>query len=81
LPKDGTLIEQRISYILKTATNWSGPIKAFRLVVDKQYPDNLVSFCGQDVRKTGQTTFEMTRTNFTPTEDLSVLILTTHAGD
>jgi hypothetical protein len=81
LPKEGTLIEQRISYILKTAANWSGPIKAFHLVVDKQYPDNLVSFCGQGVRKTGPPTFEMTKTNFTPTEDLSILILTTHGGD
>ena len=71
LPKEGTLIERRISYVLKTAANWSGPIKAFRLVVDKQYPDNLVSFCGQGVRKTGPTTFEMTKTDFTPAEDLS----------
>jgi hypothetical protein len=81
LPKEETLVERRISYILKTAANWSGPIGNFRLVVDKQYPDNLVSFCGQGVRKTGPTTFEMTKTDFTPTENLSILILTTHVED
>ena len=81
LSKEGTLVERRISYILKTAANWSGPIRTFHLVVDKQYPDNLVSFCGQGVRKTGPTTFEMTKTNFTPTQDLSILILTTHVED
>ena len=81
LPQETPLIERRIAYVLKTAANWSGPIKAFRLVVDKQYPDNLVSFCGQGVRKTGPTTFEMTKTDFTPAQDLSILILTTHSGD
>jgi hypothetical protein len=81
LPQEIPLREKRISYILKTAANWSGPIRNFRLVVDKQYPDNLVSFCGQGVRKIGPTTFEMTKTNFTPAEDLSILILTTHSDD
>ena len=81
LGEHGDLMEQRISYVLKTAANWSGPIRDFRLVVDKQYPDNLVSFCGQGVRKIGPTTFEMTKTDFTPAQDLSILILTTHSGD
>jgi hypothetical protein len=76
--KVGPLTEQRISYILKTATNWSGPIGTFRLIVDKQYPDNLVSFCASGVRKTGATTFEVKMKDFVPTEDLSILILTTH---
>ena len=38
--------EQRIDYVLRTGANWSGPIKEFRLVIDKGDPDNLVSFCG-----------------------------------
>jgi len=81
LPENRDVMEQRISYVLKTAANWSGPIESFRLVVDKQFPDNIVSFCGQDVRKTGPTTFEMTKSNFTPTEDLSILVLTAHVED
>jgi hypothetical protein len=67
--------EQRIAYILKTGANWSGPIKEFRLLVDKGDPDSLVSFCGEDVKKVGPTRFEMRKTDYTPDEDLAVLIL------
>lgn len=68
------LSEQRISYILTTANNWSGPIGTFRLVVDKGSPDAIVSFCGEGVTKTSPTTFEMTATGYVPTKDLDVLI-------
>ena len=67
--------EQRIDYILKTGANWSGPIRDFRLVVDKGAPDSLVSFCGEDVKKISDTQFEMRRTDYTPDGNLSVLIL------
>ncbi len=69
------LTEIWVDYILTTGANWAEPIGDFRLVVDKGEADNLVSFCGTDVRKIGPTTFEMRRRNFTPTRDLSVLIL------
>ena len=64
--------------MLKTGANWAGPIGQFRMVVDKQYPDNLISFCGDGVKKTGPTTFEITAKDVTPQQDLSILILTTH---
>lgn len=67
--------EERIAYILKTGANWSGPIKDFRLVVDKGDPASLISFCGQDVKKTSATRFEMRKTDFLPENDLNVLIL------
>jgi hypothetical protein len=67
--------EQRIDYILKTGANWSGPIKQFRLVVDKGDADSLVSFCGQGVKKIGDTQFEMTKVDFVPEGNLSILIL------
>ncbi|HMN86400.1 MAG TPA: DUF4424 domain-containing protein [Bauldia sp.] len=69
------LNEKRLSYILTTAANWSGPIGSFRLVVDKGSPDALVSFCGENVRKTGPTTFEMTATDFEPLKELEILIV------
>ena len=69
------LVERWISYILTTGTNWSGPIKKFTLVVDKREPDNFVSFCGDGVRKTGPTTFEMTATDFSPQKELDILLL------
>ncbi|MEZ5786932.1 MAG: DUF4424 domain-containing protein [Xanthobacteraceae bacterium] len=67
--------EERIDYILSTGANWSGPIGDFRLVVDKGAPDNLVSFCGEGVKKIGPTQFEMRKTDFTPQGNFSVLIL------
>ena len=67
--------EQRIDYILKTGANWSGPIKDFHLVVDKGDPASLVSFCGNGVKKTSATQFEMRKSNFSPDGNLSVLIL------
>jgi len=73
------LQEQRISYILKSGANWAGPIKSFRLVVDKGDPSNIVSFCGEGVNKIMPTQFEMKKTDFVPKADLYVLILTKQA--
>lgn len=67
--------EARIDYVLATGANWAGPIRDFRLVVDKGEPDSLVSFCGDGVKKISATRFEMRKTNFTPRGNLSVLIL------
>ena len=72
--------EQRIDYILSTGANWDGPIKDFRLVIDKGDPSNLVSFCGEGVKKIGPTQFEMRKSDFTPTGDLNVLILAKPSG-
>lgn len=68
--------EQWISYILTTGGNWGGgAIAKFRLVVDKGSADNLVSFCGDDIKKIGPTTFEMVKTDFWPEKELDILIL------
>jgi hypothetical protein len=67
--------EERIDYILKTGANWSGPIRDFRLVIDKGDPDALVTFCGDGVKKISPTQFEMRKTNFTPEGNISILIL------
>jgi hypothetical protein len=75
LAKAKSILSQwSIDYVLKTGANWAGPIKNFRLVVDKGSPDSLVSFCGQGVRRIGPTQFEM-KTDFTPQQNLAVLIL------
>jgi hypothetical protein len=67
--------QHRIEYVLKTGANWAGPIKNFRLVIDKGAVENLVSFCGQVVRKISPTQFEISAADFTPTSNLSILIL------
>jgi Domain of unknown function (DUF4424) len=68
------LNERRVSYILTTANNWASPIRDFRLVVDKGSPDALVSFCGSGLKKISPTEFEMRATDFTPEQELEILI-------
>ena len=67
--------EQWVSYILTTGANWRSPIGDFRLVVDKGDSSNIVSFCGEGVRKIGPTSFEVRHRNWRPTRDLHILIL------
>lgn len=67
--------ESYVSYILTTGAGWASPIGEFRLVVDKGRPENLVSFCGEDVRRISPTRFEMRRRNWRPDRDLHVLIM------
>ena len=64
-----------LGYVLKTGANWKGPISDFRLVIDKGKPDSLVSFCSEGVKKISPTQFEIYHANYTPTDDLRVLIV------
>jgi len=74
-PEGPMMPDRNIDYILKTGSNWANPIGSFRLVVDKGKPGNLVSFCGEGVKKISPTQFEMVKTNWRPTEDLHVLVV------
>lgn len=67
--------EKWMSYILTTGANWGGTIGKFKLTVDKGDTKNYVSFCGQNVRKVGPTTFEMTATDYYPEKDLHILLV------
>jgi hypothetical protein len=67
--------ESYVSYILTTGAGWASPIGEFRLVVDKGRPENLVSFCGEGVRRLSSTRFELRRRNWRPDRDLHVLIM------
>jgi hypothetical protein len=68
------LRERRIFYRL-TAGLPAHPIKEFRLVVDKGRPDWIVSFCGDNLKRTSPTTFEMHATEFMPNQDLRILMV------
>jgi hypothetical protein len=74
-PWNAPFQERWISYILTTGGNWGGPIGRFRLVIDKGSPENLLSFCGTNVRRIDDTTFEMVEEDFWPARDLEILIL------
>jgi Domain of unknown function (DUF4424) len=67
-------MEHWLDYVLKSGANWKGPIKDFRLVVDKDKPDNLLSMCMTGVKKISPTRFEVRKTNFEPTQDIKILI-------
>ncbi|MDW6020703.1 DUF4424 domain-containing protein [Mesorhizobium sp. BAC0120] len=70
------LMEQRLDYVLTTGGNWAlGTIHDFKLTIDKGDAKNLLSFCGENVKKTGPTTFEMTAKDYYPEKDLKILIL------
>ncbi len=62
-----------VGYVLKTARFWNGPIGKFRLVVDKEKPENLVAFCPASSKKISPTRFEWTAANFSPERDLEVV--------
>jgi hypothetical protein len=72
---DNAMVENRLSYILRTGGNWAGPIASFRLVVDKGAANNLVSFCADGVKKISPTQFEVVKTDFDPQQDLDIMIL------
>ena len=69
------LRERRINYVLKTGVNWLGPVKDFKIVVDKGKPDRLVSFCLDNVKKISPTAFEIRMKDFTPDRDLKILLI------
>lgn len=69
------LMERRISYVLKTGANWAGPIKDFRLVVDKGKTDTMTAFCLDNVKRISPTAFEVRAQNFTPERDLKILFI------
>ena len=64
-----------ISYVLRTANSWAGPIGKFRLTLDKGAPGNVISLCATGVKKTGPTTFVVEYTDYVPEKDLDILIV------
>jgi hypothetical protein len=67
--------ERRIAYVLKTGANWAGPIKDFRMVIDKQKPDRLISFCADNIKPITKSAFEVRAKDFVPSKDLKILIV------
>ena len=65
-----------IDFILKTANAWHKPIGEFTLVLQTDAPENLVSVCMSGLKRTSPTSFEVTRKNFAPAEDLKIFFLT-----
>jgi len=73
--KTGALQGVELRYIVKTARNWSGPIGQFTLTIDKEDPKSLVSTCFAGLKKISPTSFSVTRKDYSPDDDLGVLLL------
>ncbi len=73
-PNGKELSERRFEYILTTGSHWAGPIKDFRLVIDKLDPGNLISACGK-FKRISPTQFELRQTDYYPDRNLEVLVL------
>ncbi|UPY38226.1 DUF4424 family protein [Sediminicoccus sp. KRV36] len=67
-----------LQYMLTPGGNWAGPIRDFRLVVDKGNPGSIVSFCGEGVRRLDDRRFEMRLRDVTPSRELDILIVDFH---
>lgn len=64
-----------LSYALSDNPETMGTIKTFSLKVDSGDAANVVSFCGDGVRKTGPTSYEMTATDYDAAKGLDILML------
>jgi hypothetical protein len=73
---DQFLWENQISYILTTANNWSGPIGHFRLSVTLESPEDLLFTCFPGLQRISPTRYQLDRSNFRPSRELDLLILT-----
>jgi hypothetical protein len=52
-----------------------GPARAYKLLVDKENPKALISFCAANLKAIGKTQFEARSSDTTPTGDLKILII------
>ncbi|WP_192798558.1 DUF4424 domain-containing protein [Brucella anthropi] len=72
--KPAGIAPNEVSYVLTTGANWKGPIGDFHLTIDKEKPHAVLSLCMSGLNKTGPTTFEIRRKDFTPTEDIRFVV-------
>ena len=69
--------ERTMGYVLKTGANWAKPIGTFHLTIEKDAPDQLMTLCAEGLKKTGPTRFELTRNDFSPEQDIQIMMLQT----
>ena len=67
--------ERNVDFILKTANNWRGPIRRFRLLIMSDSPEDIFTTCMPGLKRVGATRYELVRRNFHPRQDLKLLIL------
>lgn len=66
------IFQNWLSYILVTGANWNGSIGRFRLEI-KTDGRQIVDTCFDGLERVSDTSLVFEATNFTPTENLSVM--------
>jgi hypothetical protein len=64
-----------VTHLFAPSGGWRGPVRHYRLVVDKQRATDLVAFCPLTAKKISPTRFEWTATNYTPESEIGILYL------
>ena len=72
---DQMISERTMGYVLTTGANWAKPIGAFRLTIEKDSPEQLLTVCADGLKKTGPTRFELLRKDFSPEQDIRMMML------
>lgn len=67
--------ELRLRLSLRNSSEADLPATAFTLTVDKGKATRIVTFCSDNLKKVGPTTFKTTMTNFVPKPDFGILLL------
>lgn len=73
---EGQMISERtLGYVLTTGANWAKPIGSFHLTIEKDSPDQIITLCAEGLKRIGPTRFELTRVEFTPEQDIQIMML------
>ena len=67
--------EMRIHLKTKTSSASTLPATHYRLVVDKETPQRILSFCAGDLKKISETSFEMRADNYVPGAEINILLI------
>lgn len=62
-----------VTHLAAPPGGWRAAVGHYRLVVDKQYPTDMVAFCPLEAKKVSPTRFEWTAENHTPSGTIGVL--------
>jgi hypothetical protein len=73
--EDELISERTMGYVLTTGANWAKPIGTFRLTIEKDSPEQLLTVCADGLKKTGPTRFELLRKDFSPEQDIRMMML------
>lgn len=70
------LFSLRLDYLLTSTSRWAGPLREFRLTIDKPRPDSIMSVCfAGKLQKSSPTGFTFAAKDFDPKGDLSILFV------